>query len=176
MLLSKHLRLHSRFTLARKEPSSSANRFNATTTKICSQCPSTSVHTDPSIEHCYPLTTQRDKGFGSLVTTGRKTAAGNSSITEQQPSSCLPAPDIVTHSSIPSIFRRARFGRYVATRFLADTNLHGHRPTVITTPPRSRPSLRPLIPTPGSSLVAHHAYHSMPTSNSLTKAPSKFNE
>lgn len=33
-------------------------------------------------------------------------------------------------SKIPSIFSNVRFGRYVVTRFLADTNFHGHRPTV----------------------------------------------
>jgi len=31
---------------------------------------------------------------------------------------------------IPSIFSNVRFGRYVVTRFLADANFHGHRPTV----------------------------------------------
>jgi len=39
--------------------------------------------------------------------------------------------------SIPSIFSSARFGRYVVTRFLADANLHGHRPTVTIKPPDS---------------------------------------
>jgi len=34
--------------------------------------------------------------------------------------------------SAPSIFGSPRFGRYVVTRFLADTNLHGHRPAVQT--------------------------------------------
>lgn len=29
-----------------------------------------------------------------------------------------------------SIFRAGTFGRYVVTRFLADSNFHGHRPTV----------------------------------------------
>ena len=34
--------------------------------------------------------------------------------------------------SAPSIFGAPRFGRYVATRFLADADLHGHRPAVRT--------------------------------------------
>lgn len=40
-------------------------------------------------------------------------------------------------SSIPSIFPGGQFGRYVATRFLAAANLHGHRPTVKTSLPGS---------------------------------------
>ena len=36
--------------------------------------------------------------------------------------------------SAPSIFGAPRFGRYVATRFLADADLHGHRPTVLIAP------------------------------------------
>lgn len=36
--------------------------------------------------------------------------------------------------SAPSIFGAPRFGRYVATRFLADADLHGHRPAVATAP------------------------------------------
>jgi len=39
--------------------------------------------------------------------------------------------------SAPSIFCAPRFGRYVATRFLADANLHGHRPAVPTAPAHS---------------------------------------
>lgn len=35
---------------------------------------------------------------------------------------------------MPSIFSNARFGRYVVTRFLADANFHGHRPTVAIKP------------------------------------------
>jgi len=35
---------------------------------------------------------------------------------------------------IPSIFSNVRFGRYVVTRFLADANFHGHRPTVTIKP------------------------------------------
>jgi hypothetical protein len=34
--------------------------------------------------------------------------------------------------SAPSIFGAPRFGGYVATRFLADADLHGHRPAVAT--------------------------------------------
>lgn len=40
-----------------------------------------------------------------------------------------------TGMSSPSIFSSARFGRYVLTRFLADANFHGHRPTVTIRPP-----------------------------------------
>lgn len=36
------------------------------------------------------------------------------------------------HGSAPSIFGPLRFGGYVATRFLADADLHGHRPAVCT--------------------------------------------
>lgn len=83
-----------------REPSSkNANPFLATTTKICSQNPSTCAHAHPSQESCCPLTRQCLRGFG-------------------------------LSNSIPSIFLEAQFGRYVVTRFLADANLHGHRPTV----------------------------------------------
>lgn len=69
-------------------------------------------------------------------------------------------------AAAPSIFGAAEFGRYVATRFLADADLYGHRPTVWTQP---RPSwflcapLRHLIPAAGSSLFAGPAYQSRPT-------------
>lgn len=45
------------------------------------------------------------------------------------------------HGSAPSIFGAPRFGRYVTTRFLADADLHGHRPAVTTaaTPSLSAP-------------------------------------
>lgn len=36
------------------------------------------------------------------------------------------------YGSAPSIFGPPRFGGYVATRFLADADLHGHRPAVST--------------------------------------------
>lgn len=38
----------------------------------------------------------------------------------------------VSGPAAPSIFARRRFDRYVATRFLAGADLHGHRPTVRT--------------------------------------------
>jgi len=44
--------------------------------------------------------------------------------------------------SAPSIFGTPRFGRYVVTRFLADADLHGHRPTVTIAPAPSLPVLR----------------------------------
>lgn len=68
--------------------------------------------------------------------------------------------------SAPSIFGAPEFGRYVATRFLADADLYGHRPAV---PTRAPPSWslcaapRRLIRAPGSSLFAGPAYHSRPT-------------
>lgn len=48
--------------------------------------------------------------------------------------------------SAPSIFGAPRFGRYVATRFLADADLHGHRPTV------------PIAPAPSLSVLPSAAY------------------
>lgn len=41
------------------------------------------------------------------------------------------APGASRATSAPSIFGCCRFDRYVATRFLPDANLHGHRPTVL---------------------------------------------
>lgn len=52
-----------------------------------------------------------------------------------------PATSVTHRHLIPSIFRKARFGGYVATRFLADANLHGHRPAVPTAPAPSLPVL-----------------------------------
>lgn len=75
----------------------------------------------------------------------------------------------IAHKFIPSIFSGAQFGRYVVTRFLADAYFHGHRPTVPIKPPNYNPLLRLLSRTPGSSLVAPHAYHSMPTSATHTR-------
>jgi len=48
--------------------------------------------------------------------------------------------------SAPSIFGPPRFGRYVATRFLAAADLHGHRPTVS------------IAPTPSLSVLPSAAY------------------
>jgi len=46
------------------------------------------------------------------------------------------APGASRPRSAPSILGSPRFDRYVASRFLPDSNLHGHRPTVlIWTPP-----------------------------------------
>jgi len=49
--------------------------------------------------------------------------------------------------SAPSIFGAPRFGRYVVTRFLADADLHGHRPAVSTAPTPSL-SVLPLATYP----------------------------
>jgi len=48
--------------------------------------------------------------------------------------------------SAPSIFGAPRFGGYVITRFLADADLHGHRPTV------------PIAPAPSLSVLPSAAY------------------
>jgi len=48
--------------------------------------------------------------------------------------------------SAPSIFGAPRFGGYVITRFLADADLHGHRPTV------------PIAPAPSLSVLPLAAY------------------
>ncbi|KAI5163269.1 hypothetical protein NEAUS03_2265 [Nematocida ausubeli] len=50
------------------------------------------------------------------------------------------------HGSAPSIFGAPRFGGYVATRFLADADLHGHRPAV------------PIAPAPSLSGPCSAAY------------------
>lgn len=70
-------------------------------------------------------------------------------------------------ASAPSIFAGPRFDRYVATRFLPDANLHGHRPTVCIGAPalwalccclgrsarcQVHPSLQPMLTT-GCPLV-----------------------
>jgi len=51
------------------------------------------------------------------------------------------------YRSAPSIFGAPRFGRYVITRFLADADLHGHRPAVPTAPTPSL-SVLPLATYP----------------------------
>lgn len=61
----------------------------------------------------------------------------------------------------PSIFRTAEFGRYVVTRFLADSNFYGHRPTVyiqLLLYWFRCTSMRLLIPPIGSSLFANPTY------------------
>lgn len=71
-----------------------------------------------------------------------------------------------SRAAAPSIFRAAEFGRYVVTRFLADADFYGHRPTVCIQP---HPSwvlcalLGLLIPAVGSSLFAGPAYQGRPT-------------
>lgn len=52
------------------------------------------------------------------------------------------------HRSAPSIFCTPQFGGYVATRFLADANLHGHRPTVPIAPAHSLSVLSPAAHPP----------------------------
>lgn len=54
--------------------------------------------------------------------------------------------------SAPSIFGAPRFGGYVATRFLADADLHGHRPTVSTAPAPSL-SVLPLAAYPSRRFI-----------------------
>lgn len=51
-------------------------------------------------------------------------------------------PGASRRRSAPSIFGAPRFGGYVATRFLADADLHGHRPAVLTAPAPSLSVLR----------------------------------
>lgn len=58
------------------------------------------------------------------------------------------------------------FGRYVVTHFLADADLHGHRPAVLTRRPPSWALSTPLghlISALGSSRLAPGAYHRSPT-------------
>jgi len=71
----------------------------ATTSKICSACPSTHRRQCPSLLHaCQSTSPHRSRQ--------------------------TPQP--------PSILVYPKFDRYVVTRFLADSTLHGHRPTVLT--------------------------------------------
>ena len=72
-----------------------------------------------------------------IVATTSKICSENPSMqnhpcTSQQ-SSCQSTNMQVSHyTSPPSILVYPKFDRYVITRFLADTNFHGHRPTVST--------------------------------------------
>jgi hypothetical protein len=72
----------------------------------------------------------------------------------------------LAYGSAPSIFSTGLFGRYVVTHFLADADLHGHRPAVLT----HRllfwvlsTVLWLLITSRGSSPLAPDAYHRSPT-------------
>jgi len=66
-LLSKPLRIHSRFTPLTQKPSSSHKHSQATPTKICSDCPSTCAHTHPSTEQSRPLTQPRRRNLTGLA-------------------------------------------------------------------------------------------------------------
>jgi len=79
--------------------------------------------------------------------------------------------------SAPSIFGAPQFGGYVATRFFADADLHGHRPTVKTAPAPSLPVLpaathppRGFIP-PRSPCLPQAAHWRAPDTPSATKPP-----
>lgn len=52
--------------------------------------------------------------------------------TSQQPSCQSTNIQVSHYTSPPSILVYPKFDRYVITRFLADSNFHGHRPTVLT--------------------------------------------
>jgi len=64
-------------------------------------------------------------------------------ILPRPPRAGLPRPATAASPprSAPSIFCIPWFGGYVATRFLADANLHGHRPAVPTSTTHSLPVL-----------------------------------
>lgn len=68
--------------------------------------------------HILPLHTRSRKPFNRIIPPSYKTKVQWFSRT----------------NFIPSIFSNVRFGRYVVTRFLADANFHGHRPTVTIKP------------------------------------------
>lgn len=88
------------------------------------------------------------------------------------PFAAAPAPVYPLASrrtSPPSILARPKFDRYVATRFLAAADLHGHRPTVPTWPRALLRAVRSVAyPAPASLLLAHRAYHSVPTGRAQT--------
>lgn len=70
------------------------------------------------------------------------------------------------HVEAPSIFSAGQFGRYVATHFLADADLHGHRPAVHIHQRLSWALFTPvwrLISAFGSSRIASPAYQNWPT-------------
>jgi len=102
ILLSKYLRIHNRFTPIPGKPSSY-----------------TQIH------FCYyyqdllisPLHTRSRKSFNRIISPSYLILT----LKSKRPRAA---------NYIPSIFSKARFGRYVVTRFLADANFHGHRPTV----------------------------------------------
>lgn len=72
-----------------------------------------------------------------IVATTSKICSGNPS-TPSPPGPSLLSPCQSTNlqaspaTSPPSILVYPKFDRYVITRFLADSNFHGHRPTVLT--------------------------------------------
>lgn len=72
-----------------------------------------------------------------IVATTSKICSGAPS-TRSRPHASPQAPCQSTHlqvshaTSPPSILVYPKFDRYVLTRFLADSNFHGHRPTVLT--------------------------------------------
>jgi len=107
-VVSNRLRIHSRFT-----PAHAGNPHP----------PLTQIHSCYYYQdlHMQPLHTRSRTSF-------YRTAP---------PSYLTPAKAASLASSIPSIFSSIRFGRYVVTRFLADANFHGHRPTVSIKPPDS---------------------------------------
>jgi muconolactone delta-isomerase len=69
------------------------------------------------------------------ATTSKICSHGTSSIAHAKPSQppwCLPTVKVSGPTWPPSILARRKFDRYVVTRFLADSDFHGHRPTVLT--------------------------------------------
>lgn len=71
-----------------------------------------------------------------VATTSKICSGARSTHHRQCPSpqaSCQSTNMQVSHpTSPPSILVYPKFDRYVVTRFLADSNFHGHRPTVLT--------------------------------------------
>lgn len=72
-----------------------------------------------------------------IVATTSKICSGNpSTYCLQYPSLLSPCQStniqVSQATSPPSILVYPKFDRYVLTRFLADSNFHGHRPTVLT--------------------------------------------
>jgi len=106
--LSRPLRIHSRFTPLTRKPSSRASTLRLLLPRSAPRAP----------PHTLARVLQQDNGapLQNIPDASHASAA----------------------NSFPSIFSNARFGRYVATRFLADANLHGHRPTVTISPSDSR--------------------------------------
>jgi len=75
-------------------------------------------------------------------------------------------------TSPPSILVYPKFDRYVLTRFLADSNFHGHGPTVLTwSSTLLMLCIRSLILLLASLLLADHAYHNLPTGREPLDTP-----